>query len=166
MKYTGQEHCKRAFTLIEILIVTAIIGITASVFLFDWSGNRTMQYLDNGAQGVEAVVREAQNAALSGVQVSATDRPCGYRVAWAGSNYTVTYRYKDAGGGCNQSSQLSTHSLSNGVVFSGSGNFDFSLPYGTVSANQTIVLTKQSVSHVVCVYTSGKVATVSGSTCP
>lgn len=166
MTFFKKNKVVRAFTLAELLIVLAIIGITTTVLLTDWSGNRTIQYLDNGAREVEAVIRGAQNAALSGVQVSATDRPCGYQITWAGSSYTVTYRYKDGAGVCNQSSQLSSHGLTNGVAFDSGSNFEFTLPYGTVAADQTILLIKQGVYHAVCVYTSGRIITTPGSTCP
>lgn len=161
-----KNKTKAGFTLTELLVVIAIIGITTTVVLSDWSGVRMSQSLDNSAREVEAVVREAQNAALTGVQVSATDRPCGFRVTWGGSDYSITYRYKDAGGTCNQSSLIATHALANGVVFENANNFEFTLPYGTVSANQTIVVTKLGNSRAVCVYTSGRILNVTGSVCP
>lgn len=161
-----QNKIVAGFTLTELLIVIAIIGITTTVILSDWSGNRTAQFLDNSAREVEAVVREAQNAALTGVQMSATDRPCGFRVTWGGSDYDITYRYKDAGGTCNQSSVLATHTLANGVVFDSASNFEFTLPYGMASANQSIVLTKLASFRSICVYTSGRILNVTGSTCP
>lgn len=166
MMFLQKNKMVAGFTLAELLIVIAIIGITTTVVLSDWSSTRTVQFLDNSAREVEAVVREAQNAALTGMQMSATDRPCGFRVTWGGSDYTITYRYKDAGGTCNQSSILTTHTLTNGVVFNSGSNFEFTLPYGMVSANQTIVLTKLNSYRAVCVYTSGRILNVVGSTCP
>ncbi len=157
----------RAFTLIEVLIVVAILGITASVVFTNSSGSRTTQYLDNAGREVEAVVRRAQNAALTGVQVTASDKPCGYRVNWAaGSAYSITYRYKNGSGVCNQSSTLSAHALLNGVVFDNSGTVEFTLPHGTVAAPATIRLARQGVFQMVCVSATGRIVTVSGSVCP
>jgi prepilin-type N-terminal cleavage/methylation domain-containing protein len=166
MTFFKKNKSRSAFTLIELLVVVSVIGITTTIVLSNWSGNRVAQNLDNSAREVEAVIRETQNAALTGVQVSVGDRPCGFRVAWTGSTYTVTYRYKDAGGTCNQSSQLNSRTLANGVVFNNVSNFEFTLPYGMVSANQTIVLTRQSSYRAICVYTSGRILNVSGSVCP
>lgn len=156
----------RAFTLLELLIVVAILGIISSILLVDSSGYRTTQHLDSAGREVEAVIRGAQNAALAGVQVAAADKPCGFRVTWGGSAYSVTYRYKDGAGACNQSSVFSTHALANGVSFSNAGNFEFVLPYGAVTANQTILLSKLAVFQAVCTYMDGRIITRSGNTCP
>jgi prepilin-type N-terminal cleavage/methylation domain-containing protein len=157
----------RAFTMIELLIVVAILGITASVVFTNSSGSRTTQYLDNAGREVEAVIHQAQNAALTGVQLTSGDRPCGYRVTWAaGSAYSVMYRYKNGSGVCNQSSTLSTHTLQNGVVFDNDGTVEFTLPHGTVAAPATIRLARQGVFQMVCVSAAGRIVTVSGSVCP
>lgn len=165
MKRTMKKNLV-ALTLIEMLVVVAIIGITSSIVLVDWSGNRTVRYLDNAAQEVEGVVRSAQNSALTGAQGVVGTQPCRFRVSWGGSTYSILYYYKDGSGMCNQTSPLGSYTLTSGVTFSSVGNFEFTVPHATVSANQTILLTKLGVRHVVCVYTSGRVDHVAGATCP
>jgi len=154
-----------AYTLIEMLVVLAIIGITSTILLVDWSGNRTIQYLDSSGGEVQAIVRSAQNYALTGVQGVAATQPCSFRIQWSGSSYQIMYYYKN-GGACGQLSTLSSYTLANGVTFDSAGSFDFTVPYATVSGSQTIPLVKLGVNHVVCVYTSGRINHVTGPTCP
>jgi prepilin-type N-terminal cleavage/methylation domain-containing protein len=163
---TQTNNQYRAFTMIELLVVVAIFGITASVLLVDASGSRNRQYLDAAGREVEAVIRGAQNAALAGVQVASADRPCGFRVDWGGSDYTVTYRYKDGSGSCTQSSLFSSHALSNGVVFNNAGTFVYTLPYAAIAAAQSIYLSRQSSFQAVCVYRDGRITTLAGNACP
>lgn len=161
------HYQSRAFTVIELLITVAVIGIIVSVLLSDSSNARTRRFLDSSAREVATVVQGAQNFSLTGVQVATTDRPCGYRVDWvAGSDYSVTYRYKDASDACNQSLTLSSHSLKNGVVFDGAGTVEFAPPHGAVSAVATIPLSKQGQSYRVCVSAVGRIVTVAGTACP
>lgn len=156
----------RAYSLIELLVVVAIIGSASTIMLVDWSGSRTTRSLENAGKEVEAVVRGAQNFALTGVQSLPNTRPCGFRVDWGGSAYSVTY-LASAGGRCDpQSPTVGSYTLSSGVVFSGSGSFDFGLPHATLGADQHMIFVKNGQSQSVCVYTNGRILSVAGSTCP
>lgn len=159
-----------AFTLIELLVVMAIIGITASIVLTDWSGGRKSQQLNNSAQEVGAVIREAQNYALTGYQGVAGSEPCYFQVSWSGSSYSLGYQYKDAGGACNQSvAGFHSYALKDGVTFSGASSFNFSVPHAASSFGagpQAIILTKQGIFAVVCVYSNGRVENYTGNSCP
>lgn len=158
-----------AFTLIEVMVVMAIIAIFSVIILIDWSGGRTAQQLDTASREVEAVIREAQNYALTGFQggISGSE-PCQFRVNWTGTSYNITYRYKNAGGVCDAATDtiIRPYTLKNGVTFSGGGGFYFSLPHaGVPGGNQTIVLTKATIFRAVCV-SSGLISVRVGSTCP
>lgn len=155
----------RAYSLIELLVVVAIIGIATTIMMVDWSGSRTTRSLENAGKEVEAVVRGAQNFALTGVQSLPNTRPCGFRVEWGASTYDVLYRYRN-GDDCTESSPVGSYTLSGGVVFSGSGSFDFGLPHATLGADQHMILVKNGQSQSVCVYTNGRILSVAGSTCP
>ncbi len=155
-----------AFTLIELLVVVAIMGIAATIILVDWSGARTKQQLDTSAREVEALIREGQNYALTGFQRVAGSEPCAFRVTWGGSDYSLTYRYKSAGA-CTQSLVLQSYTLANGITFSAASSVDFTLPHGDFSgATRTIVLSKLSTFHTVCVYTNGLINNIPGAACP
>ena len=157
-----------AFTLIELLVVVAIIGITSSIVLVEWSSGRIEKQLESSAREVEAVVREAQNFSLTGYQAvaGAGNEPCAFKVTWGGSVYSLTYFY-GSGTDCDQSLVLQSHTLQNGVTFSGGANFDFQLPHGSfVGATKVITLTKSGSTHTVCVYANGLINNISGAACP
>lgn len=157
-----------AFTIIEMVVVLAIIGIITVIMLRDWSGGRTTQQLDSAGREVEAVVREAQNYALTGSQGVPGTEPCQFQITWGGAGYTTIYWYKNAAGACNQQlAGFRSYTLKNGVTFSAGGSFSFSLPHaGVVGGSQTILLTKSGASQVVCVSASGLISTQSGANCP
>lgn len=156
------------FTLIEVVAVLAIIGVTSSVLLVRVLNQRVPRDLENSARLVAGVFREAQNFALTGHQVVAGSDPCGYDVSWGGTTYGIVYRYKNAAGACALSTPLVSYTLENGVVFSGSGGYSFSLPHASVnfSGTTTTTLSKSSTNHVVCTYASGLINDRAGSSCP
>ena len=164
----------KAYTLIEALMVVAIIGIVTSVILVSYSNSRTAQQLESAAREVEAAVREAQSYALTGYQgVVATD-PCRFEVAWGGTAYSVTYWYKDASDNCNRSLVLGSYAVRNGVTFSSGSSFYYMPPYATASfddndgvvESRAVSLTLSGSSHVVCVYENGLINNRAGSSCP
>lgn len=158
-----------AFTLIEVLVVLAILSIMSSVLLFDYSSGRVTQELEGTAREVASAFREAQNYALTGYQGVASTNPCRFVVAWSGSAYTTTYWYKDGSGACTLSTVLRSYTLGSGVVFSGTGNFYFTLPHASVSfagASLPVALSKAGSNYVVCTYQSGLINHFSGTTCP
>ncbi len=69
---------KDGFTLIEVLITAAIIGLmTAAVFVSLQRG-KTDKEVNAVAQQIATSIREAQNYALSGKQISTTTTTCGF----------------------------------------------------------------------------------------
>lgn len=158
----------RAFTLIEVVVVMAIISIMTGVIMVSFGSGRTQKELETNAREFASVVREAQNYALTGREAIADTTPCSFGIAWSGGNYNVSYVYK-TGGACTQSSIVGSYSLKNGVTFDNAGSFNFSLPHASLSfasGSRPAVLTKQSLSHVVCTYAEGRVLDQPGSACP
>ena len=157
-----------AFTLIELLVTVAIVSIATGVLLVSSGNNRTSEQLENAARQVAGAFREAQNYALTGYQgVTGTD-PCRFTVAWGGTSYSTTYSYKDGAGACTQTSSLRSYQLGDGVVFSGTGSFYFTLPHATIvpAANVTVPVVKGGSTHVVCVSSTGLINNYDGSSCP
>jgi len=164
----------KAYTLIEALIVVAIIAITASVILVSYSSSRTTQQLESAAREVEAAVREAQSYALTGYQgVVATD-PCRFEVTWGGTAYSVTYWYKDASDNCNRSLMLGSYAVRNGVTFTSGGSFYYTPPYAMASfddndgvvESRVVPLILSGSSHAICVYENGLINNRTGASCP
>jgi prepilin-type N-terminal cleavage/methylation domain-containing protein len=164
---------RTGFTLIEILVVVAIISIMAGVILANANSGRNEEAVDAATRTLVNTIRELQQYALTGRQFTSNTDPCLYQIAWSnGANtYTTTYHYKDGSGSCTQSVAIATFALPGGVLFSGTGNFGFTLPYGKPNfgtASVALPVTKGgSVSGVVCAYKDGLIKnTVGSSSCP
>jgi prepilin-type N-terminal cleavage/methylation domain-containing protein len=168
---TNKQTTIAAYTLIEVMIVLTLIGISSAIVFTGWSNGRVEQQLDSAGREVEAAIREAQNYALTGLQGVAGTEPCQFLVDWTGaaSTYRITYRSKNAGGVCDAATDtvIRPYVLKNGVTFSAGGNFSFSLPHAIVGGGpQTIVLTKAGSNQVVCVKVNGQIQTSAGVMCP
>ena len=157
-----------AFTLIEIMIAMAIVGIVSSVLLVDFNANRSKKGVEQSALEVASVVRQAQNYALTGKQTPAGGNPCSFDVSWGGVGTTNILLVNNWNNGvsCTPTTIL-TYRLRDGVTLNiPAGSVSFSVPFSTVSAAATIVVSKDTQSYAVCVTTGGSVTTVSGSVCP
>lgn len=110
---------KNGFTLIEVMVVIAIIGIMTSISIVSFVTSRRNAALEAASREVESVLREAQNYALSGKNL--TNPSCtGFNVRNQGvSNYILFNNCINM-----------PFSLKNGVVFSNSGTIRFVIPHG------------------------------------
>jgi prepilin-type N-terminal cleavage/methylation domain-containing protein len=157
----------RGFTLTEIIVVVAIIGIMTSLVTVSMRTGRINKELEANAREFAGIVREAQNNALTGKQIGG-NTACAFYVTWtAPSTYSLKYT---PSGSCGASPTLIvSYSLKNGVTFSGGGTFNFKLPYATLSTPtvQATIFSKSGSSHVVCTYADGRVSDYpSRVTCP
>lgn len=183
MKKSSQQY-QKAFTLIEVMAVIAIVTILSAILLVSSSGSRTAKEIENAGQEIEGAMRIAQNYALTGRTVTgsgipATAAPCYFMMSWSGGtgSYVLTYIYKntssDTCSSAGPSSVIATYSLRNGVVFSSGGSFYFSLPHanifdsaGAIATSKGVIAEKAGVRHTACIYAGGRIRHVSGSVCP
>lgn len=162
----GRINKLRAFTLIEVLVVVAIIGIASTVILVSFAGKRQSRNIERGAGEVLASLREAQNYALSGRAGSISENNVYY-----GVNFTAdspAYSVVSSNG------TIGSYSLKNGVQFSESVSARFMIPRGDVYINgavltgsYSIALTGAAPSRYICVYSTGRIIdNGTASTCP
>lgn len=154
------------FTLIELVIVMAIVGIMASVIMASLTDGRTKKSVETNAHEFASALREAQNYALSGKQIGGND-VCKFSLGWIdGSTYSLGY----IPGGCAAASPTSivNYSLKNGVTLNNFGTIYFSVPFGVVSPSSTlqVIFTKSSFTYFVCIYGNGKILETADSSCP
>jgi prepilin-type N-terminal cleavage/methylation domain-containing protein len=167
------KYQKKGFTLIEVVVVVAIIAIMSAVIFSSVSSGRSQSAVDAATRTLVNSIRELQQYALTGKQIVANSDPCLYQIAWTSgsANYTTTYFYKNGSGTCNQTRDIATYTLPGGVLFSGTGSLGFTLPYGKPNIGTASValpvIKAGSVSGVTCVYRDGLVKSEVGTvSCP
>lgn len=173
LEYKKMKHQKKGFTLIEVVVVVAIIAIMSAVIFSNVNSGRSQSAVDAATRTLANAIRELQQYSLTGKQMVTNSDPCLYQIAWISgtARYTTTYFYKDNSGTCNQSMTIATYTLPGGVLFSGTGSLGFTLPYGKPNFGTASValpvIKAGSVSGVTCVYSNGLINSAVGSvSCP
>ncbi|NTW29659.1 MAG: type II secretion system protein [Candidatus Moranbacteria bacterium] len=176
----GRNSChakRRGFTLVEVIITTAIIGIVSAVSIVSMSGLKVKREVEGNARIVAAVIREAQNNAITGKNIRgatctmnsnpAECAPCGFEISASGNSYIMTQSNADLSGGgtCSAYGGGQSVLLTNGVTISNQKvrfvvpraepktSMDADLDSGSID----FVLSKGAVSIHVCVYPLGRV---------
>lgn len=83
---------KNGFSLVEILVVLAIIMLMASIVIFNISSQRQNSALLRSAQKLSLDLRRVQNYALSSKKFRTSEVPCGWGVHFYSPNslsYTI-----------------------------------------------------------------------------
>jgi prepilin-type N-terminal cleavage/methylation domain-containing protein len=163
-KSIRQGSWQAGFSFTEVVIVVAIVGIMSSVGVVSINQSRIRKEVESEALKVMAVIRQAQNNALTGKtqnQNGGADFPCNYRVDAGGNRYFLEYIYKqNINSDCATTLDrfnVATQQLSGGVTFVAGSNVNFDVPFGTASGNSQFELIKGNFRHYVCVCASGKV---------
>jgi prepilin-type N-terminal cleavage/methylation domain-containing protein len=145
------KNKKGGFTLIEVMIVIAILGIMIGIAFLSLSPIRDRKAVETAEREVAASIRLAQNYALNGKIGPSGNSPCNY--AWW-TTWTIKYliRYYYVSGGTCASAYSSSddiaYTLKNGVTFtehptSSYKFFSFSVPFGSTTINDSSVTLKK-----------------------
>lgn len=169
----------RGFTLIEVLTVVALISLMAALSFVSLSGRRDEEMLKASARELGAVVRTAQNNALTGLRTGVPEGRslCQYGVEWvSNSSYRSFVQYSRSDGSCpgnaNDVQYFGTYTVNAGVLFSDSGwRTAFSVPRGGLIGGLSyyrIGLQRNSKTLSVCVSGSGSVTqtAIGSASCP
>lgn len=149
----------RAFTLIEVMVVMAIISVMSGMVIVSLTDSRVKRELETNAREFAGVVREAQNYALTGKQLIPDTTPTSYGIQWTDSapNYSLLYN----------GVSFSNYTLKNGVTFSSGGNLSFSLPHANFNGSTSVKFTKKAIYHTVCISSDGRTSDQPGDViCP
>lgn len=170
----------KGFTLVEIMIVIAIIGILSAAGITSLSSGKERKVVEGEARRLAATIREVQNYALTGKQIGG-QVPCkfGVQALTSGDSQMFFAESHRTGASCSVGASVPaaipsmTINLANGVTVANDLNFDFffTVPRGELDPNGNttpinIQLHKGSATYSVCVYPGGQVKDVQGTTCP
>lgn len=128
----------KGFTLIEVIVVIAIIGIMSSIMLAMMAENRIRSQVEAAAIEFSARLRTLQNDSLVG-KFDSSGIACGYVLDTSATSYKVSYAYAPT---CANVVNLCTASekkmiyqtnIPNGVKVSPAGSgVCFTIPFGKV----------------------------------
>lgn len=160
----------RGFTLVEVMLVMAFIGIMTGVVFVSLSTRRSMESAKSAAREVAAAVRETQGSALSGLRRGKNSSVpdgrsiCRYEITQTSATeyQSSVFHANDCSIGSPTSLLLRTYTLPNGVRFSSPLSSPwrvvFAVPRGEVTpGNVSISLAKGGSSFSVCVSSAGSV---------
>lgn len=173
MMHPNTNPTKSGFTLVEVVVATAILSIMAAITLISINGNKINTEAQAGTRLVASAIREAQNYALTGKNITSdpNKRPCRFRARTAGS--VIFVEQLSAGmvscpeaGATPDAWEGGSRALPQGVTASGA-EVRFDVPRGeptnaagtelsgTLSIDFSV--SKSSVTARVCVYPLGRV---------
>lgn len=157
---------KRGFSLVELLIVLAIMVIMTAVLFVNQNDKKVTSNVETATRQVAAQIRALQNEALNGKKIGTTYvNKYKFSAVNSSSVYTVTY-IDSAGGTIGTPQDIDLESKRVSFVWA-VGNLYFSSPNGRVDAANSIIIksTTANVCMQVVVSIKGSI-TEEKITCP
>ena len=150
---------KKGFSLVEILVSIAIIGIISSIGIQGLIASRERARLEEDVAKVVQAIRNAQNSALAPSRtetgVAATKTLCAIGVNINSSNGKVQpiYTSRTNSGACTESNYPSSDTLNYATV-DADATFLFSIPFATTSED-SVKLSREGVDKTITVTNTG-----------
>ncbi len=133
---------KKGFTLIELIVVLAVVAIVTTISWSALSGMKNRANVNNACGQVSAMINKTRNYALSGKKVNGVV-PASFTVSVNGSDVTI------AGGG----TTMETYTIPGGVncVSSSSWSSTYNVPNAVGTSSASITCSSNNVSRTVVV---------------
>jgi prepilin-type N-terminal cleavage/methylation domain-containing protein len=156
--YAKQKQ-QNGFTLIELMIVAAIVGILSVMMLVSLRDSREKKAVEVAGRQVAAVMRATQNYAVSGRIEDADRIPCTFQfIVDSSQTYRVIYTYHaPQSTSCSGSDEIATYYVEDGVSVSPNQTITFAMPHGSTSSAHVVRVQKGSAVQNICIDASGRV---------
>lgn len=161
------------FTLIELIVVVAIIGIVSSIIIVSLSASRAVAAAEQMALTFTTALRQAQNSALTGRNSDITEDNCYFAIRIENATRYSLVNYYRTGGVCGSSyNTVMTTTLTGGVRFTGVASYPtilaFSLPraevfkysggsFNNLGAAERVGFTRAGANRYTCLYPTGRI---------
>ena len=147
----------KAFTLIELIIVFALIGLLTSLGIASYSAYNGTQSVQSGAADMQNILRTAQSRAISQVKPTScgTNPLTGYQV-----DITVNSQNFTLSAMCGTKQVISSRRLPANVLFANGSTTSvlFSLASGTVDTAGTIIINGYGKTKTITINKTGSVS--------
>lgn len=154
----------RGFTLFEVLVVIAIIGIITVLILGNYRKGQSQYEVAQTSQRLASDIRQAQGMAISGADTAGYSQIGGYGINVQSGSYTLFLNTSSDANGCPSGTPttLKTVSFPAGVTATNTGQVFFAPPepktcIGSGQAEIQFLLTKGSDTKTVRVTDYGKI---------
>lgn len=147
-------HTSYGFTLIEIMVVIAFIGILTSLGIAAYSSYNSSQEVQSSASNFESMLNTAKSRSLTQVIPSscATNPVTGYEVdvVVGAQQYTLSVD-------CGTKQVMTTNNLPPNVVFGNGSTAStfFTISSGTLAAQSTVIITGYGQTRTITINTLG-----------
>jgi prepilin-type N-terminal cleavage/methylation domain-containing protein len=159
-KQRNTPNASRGFTLVELLIVIAIVSIMTAISMLGISKNRNTSKVEIAANQVVATLRSLQNDSINGKVIS-NQSICRIKFDVADKAKQYNASYYDCNGSYDTLIDSGTFYLTSSGdssnVTSSAASFFFTAPRGDISSSGSIMLTSGSDIYYVCVSLSGNI---------
>jgi prepilin-type N-terminal cleavage/methylation domain-containing protein len=143
---------KKGFSLTEILVSIAIIGILSGIGIQAFMASRERARLEEDVSKIVQAIRKAQNSALAPsrsetVGTSSTNKLCsiGFKITRSDGKIQPIYNSKSDLGGCTESNYSSSYKL-NYTTIGSDVTFSFSIPFADTT-QKSVTLTRENTSN-------------------
>jgi type II secretory pathway pseudopilin PulG len=164
---------KKGMSLIELVVLIAVIGIMSSISVSSLVNSKRNTELEVASEELVAVLREAQNYALTGKNIVPGCSNYRVNLTNASSNFSLR-TYTTPGGSVLCPVMNSNYVFKSGVISSSpTGAVNFMAPHGAVTITtgsvsgtwHVITLSKSGNSYYVCLNTAGLIKKSPNATC-
>lgn len=153
------KRATSAYTLVEIIVVIAIMAVIMGISLAGWTNYQNMEKLRTQTQEIVTWLRKIHTKAAQGEKPSANCASLDfYQIRQSGNNLNAYANCLDASGSTLPEKQLETIEISSNISLRGVDPFVFQSGTGITGVTEDFILEYDSRTTTVTITRSGKIS--------